>query len=80
METFLIFDVNKPIMSDHIIEVGKSNADAARKYAAKQYPNAKLKASGSNYVQISAQQYKVENGKPSILGWKRQTWFELITN
>ncbi len=77
MNTYLIFDVNKPIMSEHIIEAGKSNADAARRYAAKQYPQRKLIASGCNFVQISAQECKVENGKPYRLGWKRTTWFKL---
>jgi hypothetical protein len=57
---------------------GKSNADAAKRYAKNQYPDRKLKSSGSNFVQISAQECVLENGKPFVKGWKRQTWFELL--
>lgn len=77
MPTYLIFDVNQPIMSDYPIIEGKSNSDAIKKYCKEKYPNKSPKASGSNFVQLSAQECRVENGKPYILGWKRKTWFEL---
>lgn len=77
MNNYLIFDVNEPIMNEPIVEIGKSNADAARRYAAKKYPNKKIKASGCNFVQISAQECKIENGKTYRLGWKRTTWFKI---
>ena len=79
MNTYLIFDVNKPLMSSREIQEGKSNADAARKYAKKHYPNAKLRASGSNFVEIAAQECVIEGGKPLVKAWKRKTWFELTT-
>jgi hypothetical protein len=77
MATYLIFDVNQPLMSDYPIIEGKSNSDAIKKYCAKEYPNRKPKASGSNFVQLSAQECIIENDKPRLLGWKRKTWFEL---
>lgn len=78
MKQFMIFDVNNPLMSDYPVITGKSNSDAVRKYCSNIYPNKKPKCSGSNDVQISAQECKIEDGKIYRLGWKRQTWFELI--
>ena len=77
MNTYLIFDVNRPIMEEMPVILAKSNADAARKYVADRYPNKRAVSSGCNFVQISAQECKVENGRPYRLGWKRTTWFKV---
>lgn len=78
MKQFMIFDINAPLMSDYPVIYGKSNSDAVKKYCAEHYPDKKPKCSGSNNVQISAQECRTENGRIYKLGWKRQTWFELI--
>ncbi len=78
MKNYLIFDVNKPIMSDNITQQGNSNADAVRKYAKTAYPNKKIKCSACNFVQLSAQECRIEDGKIYRLGWKRTTWFKLM--
>ena len=78
MKTFLIFDVNKPLMSDYPIVNGGTGAEAIKKYCKEHYPNSKPKCSGSNFVQLSIQECVIENGKPMILGWKRKSWYELI--
>ncbi len=78
MKTYLIFDVNKPIMSDNITIQGSSNADAARRYVKEQYPDKQIKCSACNFVQLSAQECRIEEGKIYRLGWKRTTWFKFI--
>lgn len=77
MSTYAIFDVNKPIMSDYPVIEGKTNSDAVKKYCKEHYPNKKPKYSGSNFVQLSAQECVIENGKLMMLGWKRKIWYEL---
>ena len=64
-------------MEEMPVILAKSNADAARKYISEKYPNKKAVASGCNFVQISAQECKVENGNVYRLGCKRHTWFKI---
>lgn len=60
MKQYLIFDVNSPLMQEHKIVNGKSNADVIKTYCKTAYPTKKPKASGSNYVQLSAQECRIE--------------------
>jgi len=78
MKTFAIFDINKPLMSDYPVINAKTGSEAIKQYCKQNYPDKKPKCSGSNYVQLSTQECTFNDGKMYILGYKRQTWYELI--
>lgn len=79
MKSFLITDVNRPLLSGYPQVQAKTGADAVIQYCKEHYPNSKPKASGSNYVQIAVQEGFIDtNGKPWFYGGKRKTWYELL--
>lgn len=78
MKTFVIFDVNRPLMEDHAIIEAKSGALAIKQYCKSRYPNRIAKCSGSNYVQLSVREGRMDGDRLMLRGRGRQTWYELI--
>lgn len=79
MNTYKIFDANKPLMSEFPIETGKTSREALSKYLESiNKSDLKVKVSSSNYVRFGLQQVTFKDGTMYILGGKRQVWFEVM--
>ena len=75
---YRIFDVEKPILSDYFETEAKNASEAVKKYLISINENdKKIKSSGSNFVRISAQPFKIIDCCKYRISNKRTVWFEV---
>ena len=77
MKTYNIFNVNAPLLAANEKVQGSSPINAVKSYLKEKGIKATPKRSGSNYVQISAQEIYYRDGKWYYAN-KPQQWYELV--